>query len=54
MESVAYYEKIYDQFPAENIRTNALKYLYFKIKPGGYILPYIQEDESSLEEDREQ
>ena len=36
------YKKVYDQFPAENIRTNAIKYLFFKIKPGSYMLPYFQ------------
>lgn len=39
-----HYEKIYELFPSENIKINALKYLYFKIKPATYILPYLQEE----------
>jgi len=38
------YEKIIDSFPSDNIRTNAIKYLYFKMKPGAYMLPYFQQD----------
>lgn len=34
-------EKMYDRFPAENIKCNALKYLYFKMKPGAYIMPFV-------------
>lgn len=38
------YEKIIDSFPSDNIRTNAIKYLYFKMKPGAYMLPYFQQE----------
>jgi hypothetical protein len=38
------YERVIDSFPADNIRTNAIKYLYFKIKPGSYMLPYFQHE----------
>ena len=47
------YEKIYDQFPSETIRCNALRYLYFKIKPGAYLLPYLQEGPADEEKERE-
>lgn len=39
------YERMFDNFPSENIRTNAIKYLFYKIKPGTYMLPYFQDDE---------
>lgn len=39
-------DKIIDSFPPDNIKTNAIKYLFFKIKPGAYILPYFQIQES--------
>ena len=44
VESVKYYEKVYEQFPGDNIRANAIKYLYFRVKPAGYLLPYLQEE----------
>lgn len=47
------YEKIYDNFPPENIRNNAIKYLFFKIKPGAYMLPYFQNDEEANEKAEE-
>lgn len=40
------YEKIFELFPVENIKLNALKYLHFKIKPATYILPYLQEEQA--------
>ena len=40
---------MYDRFPPDNIKTNAIKYLFFKMKPGSYILPFINGDEK-LEE----
>ena len=49
--SLKYYEKVYETFPGDNIRANAIKYLYFKLKPGGYMLPYLQEE--SKEESKE-
>lgn len=41
---IQYYEKIYDSFNGENIKINAIKYLFFKTKPGPYILPMLQDD----------
>lgn len=43
------YEKIFDAFPAYNIRVNAIKYLFFKIKPAAYMLPFFQEEEPVVE-----
>lgn len=40
-----YYQKIYDTFPPDNIKSNALKYLFFKIKPGAYMLSYFQSEQ---------
>lgn len=43
------YAKIVDEFPDTNIKTNAIKYLYYKAKPGIYMLPYFQEEEEQPE-----
>ena len=42
------YEKIFELFPSENTKTNAFKYLHFRIKPATYILPFLQEEQAEL------
>ena len=40
-----------DGFENENIKINAIKYLFFKQKPGGYILSMFQEEITNLNDD---
>lgn len=35
---------MFEMFPADNVKINAMKYLYFRARPGGYILPFLHED----------
>lgn len=39
------YSRIFELFPLESTKMNALKYLHFQIKPATYILPYLQEEQ---------
>jgi hypothetical protein len=45
-------EKILDAFPGANIRANAIKYLFYKVKPGAYILPFLQEEDHEKPEEK--
>jgi len=45
IESAKIYDRIYELFPEENIKINAFKYLFFRIKPATYILPLLQEEQ---------